>query len=228
MKRLGMMLLALVAPLVVVTTPLVMAQTTVPSPSAGKAGGPTALATFAGGCFWCTEADLDKVDGVLSTTSGYIGGKASKPSYEQVSAGGTGHTEAVQVVYDPTRVSYEKLVEYFWRTIDPTVKDRQFCDAGIAVPPRHLHARRRSAPHCVGVERSAGKVEAFRRARSSPRSRRPRRSTRPRTTTRTTTSATRCATPTTATDAGAISGSRSCGGARRRRGTPMHAEHIAR
>ncbi len=90
----------------------------------------TAVATFAGGCFWCVESDFDKVDGVLSTTSGYIGGKTANPTYKAVSAGGTGHAEAVQVVYDPSRVSYEKLVSYFWRTIDPTVKDRQFCDVG--------------------------------------------------------------------------------------------------
>ncbi len=90
----------------------------------------TAVATFAGGCFWCVESDFDKVDGVISTTSGYIGGKVANPGYKEVSAGGTGHTEAVQVVYDPARVSYEKLVTYFWRTIDPTVKDQQFCDVG--------------------------------------------------------------------------------------------------
>jgi peptide-methionine (S)-S-oxide reductase len=89
-----------------------------------------ATATFAGGCFWCVEADFDKVEGVISTSSGYIGGTVAKPTYEQVSAGRTGHTEAVQVVYDPARVAYEKLVNYFWRTIDPTVKDRQFCDVG--------------------------------------------------------------------------------------------------
>jgi peptide-methionine (S)-S-oxide reductase len=90
----------------------------------------TAKATFAGGCFWCVEADFDKIDGVLSTLSGYIGGKVDKPTYEQVSAGRTGHTEAVEIVYDPKRVSYERLVAYFWHTIDPTVKDRQFCDVG--------------------------------------------------------------------------------------------------
>jgi peptide-methionine (S)-S-oxide reductase len=89
-----------------------------------------ATATFAGGCFWCTEADFDKVDGVISTTSGYIGGAIANPTYEQVSAGRTGHTEAVQVVFDPARVSYARLVEYFWRTIDPTTANRQFCDAG--------------------------------------------------------------------------------------------------
>ena len=90
----------------------------------------TAIATFAGGCFWCTEADFDKVEGVISTTSGYIGGKTKNPTYESTSSGTTGHAEAVQVVYDPSKVSYAKLVEYFWRTVDPTVKDRQFCDTG--------------------------------------------------------------------------------------------------
>jgi len=91
---------------------------------------PTAKATFAGGCFWCVESDFDKIPGVLSTTSGYIGGTVPNPTYEQVSGKHTGHAEAVEVVYDPTKVSYERLVDYFWHTIDPTVKDRQFCDAG--------------------------------------------------------------------------------------------------
>ncbi len=90
----------------------------------------TAKATFAGGCFWCVESDFDKIPGVLSTTSGYIGGKTVNPTYEQVSSHATGHAEAVEVVFDPTKVSYERLVAYFWHTIDPTVKDRQFCDRG--------------------------------------------------------------------------------------------------
>ena len=90
----------------------------------------TAIATFAGGCFWCTEADFDKVDGVISTTSGYIGGKTANPTYDSVSAGNSGHAEAVQVVFDPSKVTYSKLLEYYWRTIDPTTKDRQFCDSG--------------------------------------------------------------------------------------------------
>jgi peptide-methionine (S)-S-oxide reductase len=90
----------------------------------------TAKATFAGGCFWCVEADFDKVPGVLSTTSGYIGGHVANPSYEQVSAKQTGHAEAVEVVYDPAKVSYEQLLQHFWHGIDPTVRDRQFCDIG--------------------------------------------------------------------------------------------------
>jgi peptide-methionine (S)-S-oxide reductase len=90
----------------------------------------TAVATFAGGCFWCMEPPYDKLDGVISTTSGYMGGTVRNPTYNDVSNGRTGHTEVVQVVYDPTKVSYEKLLEVFWKNIDPTVKDRQFCDVG--------------------------------------------------------------------------------------------------
>ena len=89
-----------------------------------------AVATFAGGCFWCTESDFEKVPGVLSATSGYIGGSVPNPTYEQVSAGGTGHAEAVQVRFDPAKVSYEKLLQVYWHSVDPTVKDRQFCDVG--------------------------------------------------------------------------------------------------
>jgi peptide-methionine (S)-S-oxide reductase len=90
----------------------------------------TATAIFAGGCFWCTEADFDKVPGVISTTSGYLNGKTKNPTYKDVSAGGSGHVEAVEVVYDPAKVTYAKLLDAFWRSIDPLVKDRQFCDTG--------------------------------------------------------------------------------------------------
>ncbi len=88
------------------------------------------VATFAGGCFWCMEPPFDALDGVVSTTSGYSGGDAVDPTYQQVSAGRTGHTEAVQVRYDPSRISYPKLLEVFWQNIDPTVTNRQFCDIG--------------------------------------------------------------------------------------------------
>ena len=87
-------------------------------------------ATFAGGCFWCMEHPFDEIPGVVSVTSGYTGGQKKSPTYEEVSAGGTGHAESVQIVYDPSRVTYEKLLEVFWHNIDPTVKDRQFCDTG--------------------------------------------------------------------------------------------------
>ena len=97
--------------------------------------GRTETAVFAGGCFWCVEADFDKVPGVKSTTSGYTGGRVAKPTYEQVSAGGTGHVEAVQVVYDPAVVTYDALVEHFWRTIDPFNARGQFCDTGESYRP---------------------------------------------------------------------------------------------
>ncbi|OGA52378.1 MAG: peptide-methionine (S)-S-oxide reductase [Betaproteobacteria bacterium RIFCSPLOWO2_12_FULL_62_13] len=98
---------------------------------------PTGLAkaTFAAGCFWCTEEAMDKVPGVISTTSGYMGGSRKNPTYQEVSTGTTGHTEVVQVVYDPKKVSYERLLQRFWVNHDPTVKDRQFCDAGSQYRP---------------------------------------------------------------------------------------------
>jgi peptide-methionine (S)-S-oxide reductase len=94
------------------------------------AGAATTKAIFAGGCFWCMEHPFDVLPGVVSTTSGYIGGQKKNPTYEEVSSGRTGHTEAVQVVYDPKKVTYEKLLDVFWHNIDPTVKDQQFCDHG--------------------------------------------------------------------------------------------------
>ena len=100
---------------------------------ASKPGQESAI--FAGGCFWCMEPPYDALDGVISTTSGFMGGSTRNPSYEQVSAGGTGHTEVVQVVYDPAQVSYERLLEQFWLNHDPTVTDRQFCDAGSQYRP---------------------------------------------------------------------------------------------
>jgi len=87
-------------------------------------------ATFAGGCFWCMEEALDKVDGVVSTTSGYTGGRKANPTYEDVSAGGTGHAEAVEILYDPAKVTYAKILDVFWRNIDPTQPNAQFCDHG--------------------------------------------------------------------------------------------------
>ena len=90
----------------------------------------TATAVFAGGCFWCTESDFEKVDGVLVAVSGYTGGSKADPSYEEVSAGGTGHIEAVKVVYDPSKVTYEELLRVFWRHVDPTDADGQFVDRG--------------------------------------------------------------------------------------------------
>ncbi|UCD47959.1 MAG: peptide-methionine (S)-S-oxide reductase MsrA [Deltaproteobacteria bacterium] len=92
-------------------------------------------ATFAGGCFWCMESPFDKLPGVVSVTVGYTGGTVENPTYEQVSAGVTGHAEAVQIVYNPSEIGYEKLLDVFWHNTDPTVKDRQFCDVGSQYRP---------------------------------------------------------------------------------------------
>jgi len=89
-----------------------------------------ARAIFAGGCFWCMEPPFDKLDGVVSTTSGYTGGRTTAPTYEQVSAGQTGHAEAVEIVYDPGKVTYAQLLGVFWRNIDPLTPNAQFCDTG--------------------------------------------------------------------------------------------------
>lgn len=93
-------------------------------------GGEYDTATFAGGCFWCLESDMDKVEGVVKTVSGYMGGHLKNPSYKQVSAGSSGHAEVVQITYDPSKVSYQQLLATFWKNVDPTVKDQQFCDHG--------------------------------------------------------------------------------------------------
>ena len=99
------------------------------------ASGELALATFASGCFWCTEADFDKVPGVVSTISGYTGGRVPDPTYDQVSFGSTGHAEAVEVLYDPSVVAYDALLDHYWRNVDPFVADRQFCDRGDQYRP---------------------------------------------------------------------------------------------
>ena len=89
-----------------------------------------AVATFAGGCFWCMEPPYDRLPGVDATISGYTGGRTANPTYEQVSSGSTGHAESVAVVYDPKKITYEKLLDVFWHNVDPTVRDQQFCDHG--------------------------------------------------------------------------------------------------
>ena len=92
----------------------------------------TGTAIFAGGCFWCVEADFDHVPGVLTTVSGYTGGRTENPTYEQVSREDTGHREAVRITFDPAKISYEQLVRIFWRTVDPTDAGGQFCDRGVS------------------------------------------------------------------------------------------------
>ncbi len=108
----------------------------------------TAIATFAAGCFWCTEADFDNVPGVLKTVPGYMGGHVKNPTYKQVARGGTGHTEVLQVTYDPAKVSYEQLLTVFWRNVDPFDKHGQFCDRGDQYRPEifvHTAEQRKAA-----------------------------------------------------------------------------------
>jgi peptide-methionine (S)-S-oxide reductase len=93
-------------------------------------GGKLATAAFAGGCFWCMEHPFDQLNGVVKVTVGYTGGSKDHPTYEEVSSGGTGHAESVQVVYDPAKITYQKLLDVFWHNVDPVAVDRQFCDAG--------------------------------------------------------------------------------------------------
>jgi peptide-methionine (S)-S-oxide reductase len=100
------------------------------SAAAQPARAEAATAVFAGGCFWCTEADFEKLPGVLSAVSGYTGGRVANPTYEQVSADRTGHYEAVRIAYDPRRISYGQLVRHFFRTVDPLDAGGQFCDRG--------------------------------------------------------------------------------------------------
>ncbi len=105
--------------------PLAQAPAAVPKPAAGQE-----VATFAGGCFWCVEVDFDKVDGVIATTSGFMGGHTQNPTYRQVVSNTTGHIEVVQVIFDPKKLSYERLLAHFWRTIDVYDDGGQFCDRG--------------------------------------------------------------------------------------------------
>jgi peptide-methionine (S)-S-oxide reductase len=123
-------ILALVAGTIIAWAQSPAPQAPASQTGASQTGEQRAVATFAGGCFWCVEADFDKVAGVISTTSGYTGGKEANPTYGQVSSGRTSHTEAVEIVYDPAKVTYEKLLDVFWRNHDPLAKDRQFCDSG--------------------------------------------------------------------------------------------------
>jgi peptide-methionine (S)-S-oxide reductase len=135
----GMRTLALVVG-VLAGLAIAAASTTQPSPAAGgaqtlaagdaAAAGDEAVAIFAGGCFWCMEGPFDALPGVISTTSGYTGGTKINPTYEQVSAGGTGHAESVQVRYQPSKLSYEQLLDVFWHNIDPVAVNQQFCDHG--------------------------------------------------------------------------------------------------
>lgn len=124
------MILRIVRGLIVVHVLLMAAPAAAGKNDAPGGGRPMEKATFAGGCFWCMEHPFDQLEGVVTVTSGYTGGTRKNPTYEEVSGGGTGHAESVQIVFDPARISYEKLLDVFWHNVDPTTPDRQFCDVG--------------------------------------------------------------------------------------------------
>lgn len=133
-----------------------------PSSPQARDSGRREVAVFAGGCFWSVEANFERIPGVVAAVSGFAGGRLANPSYEQVVRGGTGHLEAVQVTFDPTRISYRQLVDRFWLTIDPTDPDGQFCDQGAAyatavfanpVQKTAAEASRRAAVARIGAAR---------------------------------------------------------------------------
>jgi len=133
------------------------------SASAATTTSGNAIATFAGGCFWCMEPPFDELDGVISTTSGYTGGSKQNPTYEEVSTGTTGHAEAVQVAYDPKRISYERLLEVFWRNIDPVTPNAQFCDHGTQYRSAifyHDETQRRLAEESKRTLEASGRFKA--------------------------------------------------------------------
>lgn len=109
---------------------VLLAFSTAPTEAAEQPASKLETATFAGGCFWCMEPPFDKLEGVISTTAGYTGGRTRNPTYQQVSSGGTGHAESVRIIFDPSKTDYSRLLEVFWHNIDPTAVNRQFCDSG--------------------------------------------------------------------------------------------------
>jgi peptide-methionine (S)-S-oxide reductase len=122
-----------------------------------------AIATFAGGCFWCMEPPFDELPGVISTTSGYTGGDEQNPGYEQVAAGRTGHAEAVRIEYDPKKIDYSTLLAVFWRNIDPVAVDRQFCDSGRQYRTAvfwHTEEQRRHATETKAELEAGGRFDA--------------------------------------------------------------------
>jgi peptide-methionine (S)-S-oxide reductase len=144
------------------TLAIALTLSTLPAAASTAANG-LATATFAGGCFWCMEPPYDELDGVISTTAGYTGGHKENPTYREVSSGSTGHTEAIQVVYDPKRVSYERLLEVFWRNIDPVTANAQFCDHGSQYRSGifyHDAAQRRLAEESKRALEASGRLEA--------------------------------------------------------------------
>jgi len=134
---------------------LMMIMAAIPA-TANTTPNSTETATFAAGCFWCMDPPFDEINGVISTTSGYTGGHQDNPTYQQVSAGSTGHTEAIQIIFDPTQVSYEQLLDVYWRNSDPTTAKRQFCDIGSQYRPEIFYHNQKQR---LSAEASKQKIE---------------------------------------------------------------------
>ena len=126
-----------------------------------KLEGKVAKATFAGGCFWCMEHPFDTLDGVVSTTSGYTGGHKVDPTYSEVSTGSTGHAEAVQIIYDPQKVTYQKLLEVYWKNTDPTISDAQFCDHGNQYRPEIFYHSEEQKQLAEASKKEIEKMKTF-------------------------------------------------------------------
>ena len=126
-----------------------------------KLEGKVAKATFAGGCFWCMEHPFDTLDGVVSTTSGYTGGHKVDPTYSEVSTGSTGHAEAVQIIYDPQKVTYKKLLEVYWKNTDPTISDAQFCDHGNQYRPEIFYHSEEQKQLAEASKKEIEKMKTF-------------------------------------------------------------------
>jgi peptide-methionine (S)-S-oxide reductase len=157
MTRLALLLAALAGAL-----GLSLAAADEPTKRAEAPGPGLAVATFAAGCFWCVEPPYDKTEGVVSTTSGYTGGKVAGATYRQVGMGGTGHTEAVRVVYDPAKVGYDKLLEVYWKNVDPLDAKGQFCDKGEPYRPAifvHDEEQRRLAEASKAALAASGRFK---------------------------------------------------------------------
>jgi peptide-methionine (S)-S-oxide reductase len=157
MTRLALLLAALAGAL-----GLSLAAADEPTKRAEAPGPGLAVATFAAGCFWCVEPPYDKTEGVVSTTSGYTGGKVAGATYRQVGMGGTGHTEAVRVVYDPAKVGYDKLLEIYWKNVDPLDAKGQFCDKGEPYRPAifvHDEEQRRLAEASKAALAASGRFK---------------------------------------------------------------------
>jgi len=144
-----------------IVIPLLLLSHLISFNSHGAAASKTQTAILAGGCFWCIESDYEKLKGVTDVVSGYIGGHIKKPTYEQVSSGKSGHIEAVKITYDPEVISYSQILDYFWRHVDPTRNDGQFCDTGTQYRPAIFYQNVRQKDLALKSTEKTRKIKPF-------------------------------------------------------------------